>query len=54
MEKAHEQFPIYGWNVNKGYPTKTHVLAIQQHGFCEMHRKTFGIVRQMAQTTLFI
>lgn len=54
MDKAHEQFPDYGWDVNKGYPTKTHVLAIQQHGFCEMHRKTFGIVRQMAQTTLFI
>jgi ribonuclease HII len=54
MEKAHEQFPVYGWNVNKGYPTKVHVFAIKQHGFCEVHRKTFGIVRQMTQTTLFI
>lgn len=53
MEKAHEKFPAYGWDLNKGYPTKAHVLAIKQHGFCEMHRKTFGIVRQMAQTNLF-
>jgi ribonuclease HII len=53
MEKAHEQFPVYGWNVNKGYPTKAHVTAINASGFCDMHRKTFGIIREMHQMSLF-
>jgi hypothetical protein len=42
----------FTWHTEESF--HAHVLAIQQHGFCEIHRKTFGIVRQMAQTTLFI
>jgi ribonuclease HII len=53
MEKAHEEFPVYGWNVNKGYPTKAHVNSIKDFGFCTMHRKTFGIIREMHQIKLF-
>jgi len=53
MEKAHESFPNYGWNVNKGYPTKTHVNSIKVFGFCDLHRKTFGIIREMQQMNLF-
>jgi ribonuclease HII len=53
MENAHEKYPVYGWNVNKGYPTKAHVSGIKTFGYCMMHRKTFGIVRQMAQIKLF-
>ena len=53
MENAHEKYPVYGWNVNKGYPTKAHVNSIKDFGFCTMHRKTFGIIREMHQINLF-
>ena len=41
MERAHEQFPDYGWNVNKGYPTDAHRKALEAHGESPYHRKTF-------------
>lgn len=41
MEQLHHHFPHYGWNQNKGYPTPAHKRAIQQHGLCNWHRKTF-------------
>jgi ribonuclease HII len=41
MEHAHEQFPAYGWNVNKGYPTDAHRKALEAHGESPHHRKTF-------------
>ncbi len=53
MENAHEKYPVYGWNVNKGYPTKAHVNSIKDFGFSTMHRKTFGIIREMHQINLF-
>ena len=41
MRKLHQQFPEYGWDTNKGYPTLKHKKAIQQFGFTPFHRKTF-------------
>lgn len=41
MRKLHQQFPEYGWDTNKGYPTLKHKKAIQQLGFTPFHRKTF-------------
>lgn len=32
MKRIHEEFPQYGWNVNKGYPTKAHREAIARFG----------------------
>lgn len=42
MDALHEQFPMYNWISNKGYPTLQHKLAIQEHGFTEFHRMTFN------------
>lgn len=42
MLKAHEEFPQYGWNKNKGYPTRMHKEAIARHGFSPLHRKSFN------------
>ena len=42
MLKIHEDYPVYDWSSNKGYPTKKHRLAILEHGICDHHRKTFG------------
>lgn len=43
MEKLHGEWPQYGWNVNKGYPTKAHREAIRLHGPSPVHRLTFRL-----------
>jgi len=43
MEKQAKKYPQYGWLNNKGYPTSEHRAAIQQHGPCDLHRKTFSL-----------
>lgn len=46
MELLHHRFPQYGFNQNKGYPTKLHRQAIAKHGPCPFHRLTFKGVRE--------
>lgn len=41
MEKLAREYPGYGWEVNKGYPTKAHREAIRELGETPYHRKTF-------------
>jgi ribonuclease HII len=43
MEKIHLEFPEYGWNKNKGYPTTAHRQAIIKYGITPFHRKTFHL-----------
>ena len=43
MEKIHSEFPEYGWNKNKGYPTCAHRAAIIKHGITPYHRKSFNL-----------
>ncbi|MDE5882255.1 MAG: ribonuclease HII [Muribaculaceae bacterium] len=43
MERLAEEFPDYGWAVNKGYPTKAHRAAIAIHGVTPYHRLTFRL-----------
>ncbi len=45
MTQLHEQFPVYGWNINKGYPTKYHRESILENGPSPFHRMTFAGVR---------
>ena len=44
MKALSAQFPEYGWNQNKGYPTKVHREAIRQFGSNEHHRKSFTLL----------
>jgi ribonuclease HII len=44
MQKAHLAFPYYGWDKNKGYGTAAHRNAIEEHGLCKYHRKSFNIL----------
>lgn len=44
MNALHEQYPHYGWNRNKGYPTKEHRQAIELHGTTPYHRLTFNLL----------
>lgn len=43
MQHLHAQFPHYNWERNKGYGTEEHRKAIEVHGLCEHHRKSFNI-----------
>jgi len=49
MERLHEEYPLYGWLQNKGYPTLAHREAIEKHGPSPYHRMTFNLLgdRQM-------
>ena len=42
MLRLHNEFPHYGWDRNKGYPTKEHRLAIHEHGLTPYHRLSFN------------
>ena len=41
------QFPAYGFEIHKGYPTPRHLAALKQHGPCPHHRRSFGPVAQL-------
>lgn len=44
MDKIHEEFPMYNWKKNKGYPTKDHREAIKKYGPCKYHRMSFRLL----------
>ena len=44
MNKIHEEFPMYNWKQNKGYPTKEHREAIRKYGITKYHRITFRLL----------
>jgi ribonuclease HII len=52
MNKIHEEFPMYQWNKNKGYPTKEHRKAIQQFGPCKYHRMSFRLLPEQLSLDL--
>ncbi|MDE3742732.1 ribonuclease HII [Maribacter polysaccharolyticus] len=41
MAKLHDEYPMYNWKKNKGYPTKEHREAIRKYGITKYHRKSF-------------
>ena len=43
MLQLHEQYPRYGWDKNKGYPTKEHRSAIERYGTTPYHRQSFRL-----------
>jgi ribonuclease HII len=46
MDNIHEEFPMYNWKQNKGYPTKEHRAAIKKYGPCKYHRMTFKLLEE--------
>lgn len=44
MLRLHSDYPHYGWNHNKGYPTESHRAAIAQHGPSPHHRVGFRLL----------
>jgi ribonuclease HII len=53
MELYHEQWPQYGFKKHKGYPTKTHLLALEKEGPCPIHRKSFAPVKKVMKEKNF-
>jgi ribonuclease HII len=44
MNKIHEEFPMYNWKQNKGYPTQEHREAIRKYGVTKYHRMSFRLL----------
>lgn len=54
MENFALEYPQYGLESHKGYPTKKHLQALEEHGVTIMHRRSFGPVRKLlAESDLF-
>ena len=48
MVRLATEWPDYGWESNKGYPSPGHLAALLRVGPCEQHRRTFRPVRVLA------
>jgi ribonuclease HII len=44
MLRLHKEYPMYGWDKNKGYPTRQHRAAIKQYGTTPYHRMTYNLL----------
>ena len=47
MRRLHALHPAYGLDRHKGYPTAEHLRLLEQHGACEIYRRTFAPVRRV-------
>ncbi len=52
MNRIHEEYPVYHWNKNKGYPAPVHRQAIREHGTSPYHRLSFNLLGSSAQLEL--
>ncbi|MFP2997066.1 ribonuclease HII [Spongiivirga sp. MCCC 1A20706] len=52
MMQIHEEFPMYNWKKNKGYPTEEHRAAIKKYGPCKYHRKSFRLLPEQLSLDL--
>lgn len=52
MCRIHEEYPMYNWKQNKGYPTKEHRDAIRTYGITKYHRKSFKLLPEQYELPL--
>ena len=52
MNMIHEEFPMYNWKKNKGYPTKEHREAIRKYGVTKYHRMSFRLLPEQLSLDL--
>lgn len=50
MRRCDQEFPGYGFGVHKGYPTQAHLQALEIHGICAIHRRSFAPVRRFLES----
>ena len=46
MNALAEEYPMYDWKSNKGYPTKKHRQAIKDYGISPYHRKSYNLISE--------
>ena len=49
MNMIHEEYPMYNWKKNKGYPTVEHREAIKKYGITKYHRKSFRLLPEQLE-----
>ncbi|WP_159800056.1 ribonuclease HII [Flavobacterium sp. MK4S-17] len=49
MNRIHEEYPMYNWKKNKGYPTLEHREAIRKYGITKYHRKSFRLLPEQLE-----
>ncbi len=47
MLRLHAQYPQYGLDRHKGYPTAAHLAALREHGVVDIYRRSFAPVRDL-------
>ena len=47
MQSLHDQYPGYGFDQHKGYPTKAHLAALERLGVTPIHRRSFAPVKRL-------
>jgi len=47
MDVLHAEYPQYGFDQHKGYPTRAHLQALEEFGVCPQHRRSYGPVRRV-------
>ncbi|MCR4965537.1 MAG: ribonuclease HII [Bacteroidales bacterium] len=53
MERLHEEYPMYDWKNNKGYPSPKQIAAIKEFGLSPYHRKSYHIKQLDPELELF-
>lgn len=53
MLDLHRQYPEYGFDRHKGYPTAYHLEQLSIHGVSPVHRKTYAPVRKILEPEAF-
>ena len=49
MNQIHEEYPMYNWKKNKGYPTAEHRAAIIKYGVTNYHRMSFRLLPKIIE-----
>jgi ribonuclease HII len=52
MRIIHKKFPLFNWNKNKGYGTKSHIEMIGKFGLTKFHRKSFTLKKSQIKLEL--
>ncbi|MDP9108798.1 MAG: ribonuclease HII, partial [Pseudomonadota bacterium] len=49
LHALHREYPVYGFDQHKGYPTALHLERLREHGVSPVHRRSYAPVRELLQ-----
>ena len=49
MSGLHQEYPVYGWERNMGYPTRAHRKAVLEYGPSPYHRRSFRLLNDQME-----